>query len=193
MNEIQKQLLKVEEILKAPDKSRDEQYQALSELITRIMMGEEGEEPTFEKHHWPGMYKPKEGESYITLFWNEEAQEQFVSGPYDCSNSMLKYRRATGESCETEKEAEFIRAHQEAKLAVIDRLAELNGDWRTGETMHFEPRLNSEGEINIVIYRFGQQGLPDWFHARYREYWDTILGEFGEEKVKLALWPKYEE
>lgn len=189
MNEIDKQLLKVEEILKAPDKSRDEQYQALSELITEIMMEEGIEETPVEKErHWPGMYND-------LPYWIDTSYGGLMEVMHDNTNALefKNIYRYHNNCSATKAEAQFVRQHMEVKLAVIDRLAELNGDWRTGEKpTHFEPRLNSEGEINIVIYRFAQ-GLPDWFHARYEEYWNTILGEFGEEKVKLALWPKYEE
>jgi hypothetical protein len=33
--------------------------------------------------------------------------------------------------------------------------------------------------------------LPDCFHSLKRKTWEQVIEEFGEETVRLALWPDF--
>jgi hypothetical protein len=185
---------KICEINENPALSQIEKNEALAELYDELIPGEE---PKPEKgHHWQGMFKPAKHESCKILTWNGTVgflQIEVVS-PEDRRNELLiKNSRILGICGETSNELLFVYSHLEAKRDVIDRLKELNGGLDTSiKTNHYEPRLNSDMTITIIqLMTF--QFLPDWFHAATDTIWSQIISEFGEEKIRLAIWPKYEE
>jgi len=190
MTELAKWKLKVAEILNDQNKSRLEQQKAIGELIDDILSGGAQNSETETPKHWPGMYEP---DNYNSPY--------YYLGPIsDISicrtwrKDEVKFERQSGICCETEKEAEFVKAHMEARLEVTDRLAELNEGWRPqkGQNMWYPFLVQETGEIDFT-YASDTQILPDWFQGKTLTIWKEVVSDLGEEKVKLAIWPKYEE
>ena len=187
MTELAKLKLKVEEILNDRNKSRFEQQEAIGELIDDILSEEgRGLEAKPEPKHWPGMYRPPDDKNSYAV-WSPRINEVSIA-----SASAIKILRKRGECCAFLAEAEFVKAHMEARLEVIDRLAELNEGWRPqkGQNIWY-PFLNRDtGELDFN-YTKDTQFLPDWFHGKTLIIWQEVAEELGEEKIKLAIWPKY--
>lgn len=193
---------KICEINGNPALSQIEKNENLMALYDELIPGEE---PKPEKeHHWQGMFKPAKHESCKILTWNGTAglsQIEVVS-PEDRRNELLiKNSRILGICGETSNELLFVYSHLEAKRDVIDRLKELNKgwlpDWSDLYQEKWEPTWNHSAptcatKINLAVYT-SAQSLPDWFQAKSKEIWLQVIEEFGEEKIRLAIWPKYEE
>jgi len=168
---------------------RDEELNHIGKInaIRDVLPLSELPESVEETPHWPGMWRVARSENYTTLTMDGALRE---TKSIDLDTTLL--RRCMGVLCKTEKEAEFVKAHLEARLEVIDRLEELNGDWRPNwdaSDIKHEPQYSRRtDEINIC----GAQAfatLPDWFQAKAKQIWLRVIEELGEEKVKLALWP----
>jgi hypothetical protein len=144
-------------------------------------------------NHWPGMYKPKQGDSAYTtdLAGNVRRANAELHG-----NDQIEGLREAGSCCATEEEAEFVKAHFETRRDLIDRIAELNEgwrpDWSDSEQMKYAPRFNHYDDEIIVVAYHKIQILPDYFHGK-SGVWQQIFEEFDGDKIKLAIWPKYEE
>ena len=129
MNELGKRFLEADEILKSRDLNRNEQYKALCKIIQDVLTAKEKPEP---RQHWPGTFNPfntdvspHSGVPFYILSWNSSRGFGFIEKiipQSDRDERLAENARAMGICCETEKEAEFVKAHMEAKLAVIDRL-----------------------------------------------------------------------
>lgn len=194
MNEAQKHCLDADEILKSSRLSREQKMEAMHDLIEKVLTGriEEPPEEQTEEWHWQGMYEPKVNERYFLV-----GEKEKMNRPRNTDAEMADFHRSHMLCSKTEAEAEFVREHMEARRDIIDRLKLLNEgwqpDWSDYEQRKYFPRWDYEKCEISIAYALCVQILPDWFHAETVEICMQVIEEFGEEKVRLALWPKFEE
>ncbi len=183
---------KISGILGDASLSQIDQAAALNSLIDELIT-EEKPEPAPE-WHWPGMFNPGAGDEYVHPWVDTPGYGTRHNNNQECTD----FDRASGLCCETAAEAAFVKAHTEARLAVIDRLKALNEGWRpdwdAGNELKFHlSYLPYEDEIVISQGATGLcQSPPDCFYAKSTLICQQVISELGEEKVKLAIWPKYE-
>jgi hypothetical protein len=161
----------------------DELIDLLEELIP------EGEEKAAAKH-WPGRYKPKDSKIW-TIFANGRVHSATLT------EDDINKRKILGISCETQDEVEFVKAHLEAKNELIETLEELNGgwrpDWANPEESKYEPYYDRNGDRLVIAHYMTVSSLPDCFQIKSPAIWRLLIERIGEEKIKLALWPRYGE
>lgn len=151
--------------------------------------------------HWPGRYSGDRSFVVNANYGNVRLK--------DDSPNIRQYRRS-GICCRTVAEVDFVRAHQSAYLELIDKIQECNSrwkqrndDWRPDWNNPNEDKvyftLQRVPEVKVVIEGtelYGNvlhQTLKDELYMRSGLIAERILEELGEGKVKLALWPHYEE
>jgi len=179
---------RMREITGNPALSLIEMNAGLSELLDELIVEEKPESK--KEHRWPGMYNPAHGEVIWTIDFGGMIEERVTY-----KQSHVAMLRAAQLCCKTRAEAEFVKNYMDAKRDVIGRLKGLNEGWRTNEHVdsHYEIRLDrNEDTIKIILF-IGAQALPDYFHAKTENIWEEVGDEFGDEKIKLAIWPKYKE
>lgn len=166
-----------------------------NEVIEKIMYLRETErrgapEPPKPKH-WPGYYDPLEGGEYFVV----------------CSavNGLLAYKRTNGDQsytdadralgicCETKEEAEFVIKQKKAERDVRDLLEKKNEGWRPDWESTKQDKWEAFKQGAAIRFQATAcQTLRDCFQAMTEEVWEEVIEELGEEKVRLALWPKFE-
>lgn len=190
MNEKNKYTEKALDILDAANMNHVEQSAALKDLIDELIIENES-----KPSHWPGMYFPEQNAQYWLLNNIYDIIEVTKTDNIDADSILI--RRACAISCETKEEADFVQAHMKVRLEIIDRLRELNGNWIPDANINsfkYEPAYDRNIDRIIIQESRAYSSLPDWFQARTKQIWNQIIyEEFGEEKVKLALWPKFED
>lgn len=178
----------IHEILGNQEMSPIEVEAELNELVDELIQKkQETEEPA----HWPGRYNPASNKSFYTCAPNGVAKS-FVNYTSDQKNGP----REAGVCCQSAQEAEFVFYQKKAELAVIKELARLNEGWRPdwkNDDPKWEPLYDHNSKE--IIIQAGTVGsyLPEWFQAKSEKIWEQVIENLGEEKVKLALWPVYEE
>ena len=158
--------------------------------VRALMAWVKGLKPEEKASHYLGMYEPPKGYVYFV---------PLMDGILTLRNNhqkLVAYYRDLGICCETAKEAEFVKAQMEARLKVLDMLKRLNDgwtpDWENKAQGKWEPVYDLiDNKINILWYNITQT-LPSCFAASTMEIWLQIIKELGEDKVILAIWPKYE-
>jgi len=145
--------------------------------------------PTEKIAHWQGMYEPKTCGVYWTI-----TNRGVVAECINIFQSATDMQRVLGICCETKKEAELVKSHLEARLEVINLLRKLNDgwtpDWDDSSQVKWSPKIDY-GKGKIIFCTFvSRQVIADYFQAK-AEVWERVIEELGEEKVLLALWPKY--
>lgn len=174
----------IHQILGNQEMSPIEVEAELNELVDELIQKkQELKKPA----HWPGMYIPSGGSS-VYAAWSCD----MICTSHE---TLIKGYQLLQICCKTTEERDFVLAHQKANLAVINELARLNEGWRPdwkNDDPKWEPHLQIAGEI-LILSDSDLQGLPDWFQAKSKEIWLQVIENLGEGKVKLALWPIYEE
>jgi hypothetical protein len=184
-------------IIDNPDLSKREQKRAMRVMINELTpkRGKQ-EEPKSKAKHWPGRYKPELDGMYYALSWSND-RDISVNREGDVYAGEIRVYQLTGICCETEEEAEFVKAHLEARSKLIETLEELNENWRpdwaNSEELKCEPVYNQFYDSMEVLTSATSSYLPDWFQGKSRQVWLDAIEKLGIEKVKLALWPRYEE
>ena len=112
------------EIMENPLMNGIEKREAMERLISELRPeeAEEMKEAENKSRHWPGMYRPEEESRYREYVLEEDEWEDAVNKV----TSHTERGRAFLLVAETEKEAEFVKAHLEARRDLIDRIQELN-------------------------------------------------------------------
>ena len=161
----------------------------LAQLIDEINPEADSEfgEP---ERHWPGMYDPEAGENYF--------HPMYIGEVRDNTQSSTDFHRAQGCCCKTKEESEFVKARIEAKRDIIDRLKNLNDgwtpDWSDCSQEKFFMELDHDDKHSICICSTNViQAHPDRYYGSRAAIFSLIIEEFGEEKVKLAIWQRDEE
>ena len=90
--------------------------------------------------------------------------------------------------------------YHKVKLEVIDKIQELNKGWRPDwndeeqKKYYFEYHRHPIGTPKIFQNYTETIGiLKDEFYFKSREIGCKLIKELGTNKIKLALWPSYEE
>ncbi len=122
--------------------------------------------------HVPGRYQP--------------------NGKYGFTTSIVEYCRIFNICCKTEQEAEFILRQKKAKLALIDKIHELNDGWvpdwsnYEDDKWYFYYNHTKNRLVCTIIGNFQESKNELYFKSE--EIGDQIISELGEPLIKLALW-----
>lgn len=135
-----------------------------------------------ESWHWPGRYKPDNG-NYFKIANNGEVYIPDIESESD---------RLNGICCKTREEAEFVKKQREAYLELIDLLQELNEGWRPNwednRILKWGAVYNYAIDKIKIVLSSDEQIFPDCLHGKSRKIWGKVIDQLGEEKIKLALW-----
>ena len=165
-----------------------EKQAAFVKLIDEVLSEEEKE------WRWPGMHSPVLSAEYLVIEASDDGS--IVEARRNENPGCAEGHRALGVCCETEREAEFIKAHTEARLEVVDLLKKLNEGWRPDWDDDYAEKHYAvlDHDLDEIFIRSSgdTQILPCWFHSKTKGIWIQVIKELGEEKVRFALCPKFE-
>lgn len=113
----------------------------------------------------------------------------------------------TGNKTSDNENGEWVSIYQDGRiyiprrivdktdLKIDDRLKELNKGWRPDWESKRQYKYEAFYDYQDCSIRISPclttRSLPDWFQGKSEEIWKQVIDEFGEEKIKLALWPQY--
>lgn len=186
-------LKRAKEIIDSRELSDTQKGETIDQLIRGIFQ-EEPEKIAPKAKRWPGRYVPEPDEDEIYFIWALIREKLQIIKLAVHGKNVLNGYIAFGASCETKEEAEFVKAHLEARNELIDELARLNKGWRpdwTSNETKWEPVYNRGINEIGIIESAASCYLPDCFQAKYEEIWLMAIKQLGEEKIILALWPSY--
>lgn len=177
-------------------KTSDIQKKDLLVALFDEFIQEEPKKAAPKPKHWPGRYSSKKSECGYYEIWSIDFISSEIAHKKLSLRDTLFWYINLGISCETKKEAKFVKAHLEAKNELIETLKKLNEGWRpdwSSKEFKYEPLYrHSTSEIMITESNHCAV-LSDCFQGKSRQAWLAAIDWLGKEKIKLALWPVYEE